>query len=90
MTLTATDSAGYSGQTTFTWTITNTVTVTNPGAQPTCRARAISPLPISASDSSSTATLTYADGGTLPPGLSIDATTGPDHRHAHHGRQPAR
>ena len=27
-------------------------------------------------DSSSTATLTYSDGGTLPPGLSIDPSTG--------------
>ena len=43
---------------------------------PTCRAAAITAVPISATDSSSTATLTYSDGGTLPPGLSIDPSSG--------------
>ena len=76
MTITATDNAGYHGSTSFTWTVTNTVTVTNPGDQNSAAGTAITPLAVSASDSSSTATLSYSDGGTLPPGLSIDPSTG--------------
>ena len=76
VTITAIDNAGYSGNATFNWTITNTVSVTNPGAQSDVSGAAITAVPISATDSSSTATLTYSDGGTLPPGLSIDPTSG--------------
>ena len=76
VTITATDGSGASGNATFNWTITNTVSVTNPGAQSNVSGTAIAALPIMATDSSSTATLTYSDGGTLPPGLSIDPTSG--------------
>ncbi len=76
VTITVTDDAGYSGSATFTWTITNTVSVTGPGDQSDVSGTAITPVPVTASDSSSTATLTYSDGGTLPPGLSIDPSSG--------------
>jgi hypothetical protein len=76
VTITATDGSGAHGSTTFTWTIANTVTVTNPGHQSSVTGTAISPLSIAATDSSSSATLSYTDGGTLPPGLSIDSSSG--------------
>ena len=76
VTITATDDAGYSGAATFTWTIGNTVSVTSPGDQSDVSGTAITAVPISATDSSAGATLTYSDGGTLPPGLSIDASSG--------------
>ena len=76
VTITATDGSGASGSATFTWTVTNTVTVTSPGDQSSAAGTAISPLTVSATDTSSTATLSYSDGGTLPPGLSIDASSG--------------
>jgi len=76
VTITATDNAGATGSATFNWVITNTVTVTSPGDQASGSGTAITPLPISASDSSSAATLSYSDGGTLPPGLSIDPSSG--------------
>ena len=76
VTITATDNAGFSGTATFNWVISNTVTVTSPGDQTSGSGAAITPVPISATDSSSTATLTYSDGGTLPPGLSIDPSSG--------------
>jgi hypothetical protein len=76
VTVTATDNAGFSGQATFAWTVTNTLSAANPGAQSDVSGSAITPLAISASDSSSTATLSYSDGGTLPPGLSIAAGSG--------------
>ncbi len=76
VTITVTDSANFAAQVTFSWTITNTVSVTNPGNQANVSGTAITPLPVSASDSSSTATLSYSDNGTLPPGLSINSSTG--------------
>ncbi len=76
VTITVTDDAGYSGSATFNWLVTDTVTVTNPGDQSSTSGTAITPLPITATDSSSTATLSYSDGGTLPPGLSIDPASG--------------
>ena len=76
MTITATDDAGFSGSTSFNWSVTNTVTVTGPGDQSDPSGSAITTLPIAATDSSSTATLSYSDGGTLPPGLSIDPASG--------------
>ena len=76
VTITATDGAGFSASTSFTWTVTNRVSVADPGDQADQSGVAISPLAISASDSSSTATLSYSDGGTLPAGLSIDPATG--------------
>ena len=75
VTVTATDDAGYSGQASFTWTITNQVTVTNPGDQTDVSGAAIDPHAISASDSSSTSVLSFSASG-LPVGLGIDATTG--------------
>ena len=76
VTITASDGAGYSGSTNFTWTVTNTVSVTGPGDQSDVSGTAITPLSVTATDSSSTATLSYSDGGTLPPGLSVDPTSG--------------
>jgi hypothetical protein len=76
VTVTVTDSAGFAANASFTWGITNTVSVTNPGDQASVSGTAITPLGIIASDSLPTATLTYSDGGTLPPGLSIDPATG--------------
>ena len=49
------------------------MSVGNPGAQSDTSGAAITPVTITGSDSSSTATLSYSDGGTLPPGLSIDS-----------------
>ncbi len=73
--VTATDGAGFSGNATFTWTITNVVSVVDPGDQSDVSGQAITPLTIAATDSSSTATLTYSATG-LPAGLSIDPSTG--------------
>ena len=76
VTITAADNAGFEATASFTWTVTNTVSVTNPGDQNDVSGSAITPLPIGASDSSSTATLTYSAGSSLPPGLSIDPSSG--------------
>ena len=76
MTITATDNAGFSGTASFTWTITSSITVTNPGDQSDVSGTAIAALQIHATDSSAGSTLSYSDGGTLPPGLSIDSSTG--------------
>ena len=75
VTITATDSSGFSGSASFTWTVTNNVSVANPGDQSNLSGSAILALAISATDSGS-ASLAYSDGGTLPPGLVIDAATG--------------
>ena len=75
VTVTAADDAGFSGSTSFSWTVTNTVSVTNPGGQTGASGTAVTPVAVSATDTSSTAALTYAATG-LPPGLSIDPTTG--------------
>ena len=53
----------------------NTITVTNPGGQTTNFGTTITPLPISATDSDTSQILTYHATG-LPPGLSIDPSTG--------------
>ena len=53
----------------------NTITVTNPGDQTNNSGTAITPLPITATDSDTSQVLTYTESG-LPPGLSIDPTTG--------------
>ncbi len=78
VTVTATDSTGPSGTTSFTWTVSaaagNTVTVTNPGSQTGTVGTAAS-LAVHATDSASGQTLTYSATG-LPAGLSISATTG--------------
>ncbi|MGF1427006.1 putative Ig domain-containing protein [Kitasatospora sp. LaBMicrA B282] len=79
VTVTATDSTGPSGSTTFGWTVNpvstgNTVTVANPGKQ-TGTAGTAASLQISATDSASGQTLSYAASG-LPAGLSINAATG--------------
>ncbi|MFL6110085.1 MAG: ricin-type beta-trefoil lectin domain protein [Catenulispora sp.] len=76
-TVTATDSTGASGTTSFLWTIGggsgNTVTVTNPGSQTSTVGTAISSLQVHATDSASGQTLTYSATG-LPPGLSISSS----------------
>ena len=76
VTVTAADDAGYSATDNFTWVVTNTVTATGPGAQSSVSGTAISPVTSSATDTSSTAVVTWSDGGTLPPGLSVAAATG--------------
>jgi hypothetical protein len=76
VTVTVNDNAGYSAQASFIWTVTNTVTVTNPGDQSDASGAAISPVTVTASDSVPSATLSFADNGSLPPGLTIDADTG--------------
>ena len=76
VTVTAQDSAGYSGSATFNWTVSyyNQVTVTNPGAQSNTDGDTGINLPIMASGQTSAA-LGYTASG-LPSGLGIDAGTG--------------
>ncbi|GAA1906094.1 putative Ig domain-containing protein [Streptantibioticus ferralitis] len=78
VTVTASDSTGPSGSTSFTWTVNpaagNTVTVASPGNQTGTVGTAAS-LQIHADDSASGQALTYSASG-LPAGLSIDASTG--------------
>ena len=76
VTVTVTDSSGFTGTTAFTWTVTNTISVTGPGDQSDVSGSAITPVGINATDSSSTATVSYDAHGTLPPGLTLDASTG--------------
>jgi len=77
VTVTVTDTSGASGSATFNWTINNVVTVTSPGGQISPHGSAITPLTITATDSNpSITTFTWSAGGTLPPGLSINASTG--------------
>ena len=75
VTVTATDSSGYSGSASFTWTVSyyDQVSVTNPGNQTNADNDTVS-LPISASDQTGAA-LSYTATG-LPPGLAIDPTSG--------------
>ena len=73
--ITATDSLGYSGSASFTWTITGAVSVTNPGDQSSAAGSAITPLLSTATDTQAGTTFTWAATG-LPAGLSIAAATG--------------
>ena len=75
VTLTATDSQGFSGAASFTWAITNSVSVTNPGAQADVSGSPISPLQGAASDAGTGASFTWAATG-LPAGLSVNAASG--------------
>ena len=76
--MTATDTTGASGSTSFTWTVNSTtankVTVTSPGNQTGTVGTAAS-VQVSASDSASGQTLTYSATG-LPAGLSINSSSG--------------
>lgn len=78
VTVTATDTSGASGTSSFTWTVNvpggNTVSVTNPGNQTSTTGSAVS-LQIHASDSQSGQLLTYGATG-LPAGLSINTSSG--------------
>ncbi|GAA2145327.1 hypothetical protein GCM10009760_33840 [Kitasatospora kazusensis] len=78
VTVTATDSTGPTGSTSFSWTVNpaagNTVTVTNPGSQTGTVGTAAS-LQIGASDSAAGQTLSYSATG-LPAGLSINPASG--------------
>jgi hypothetical protein len=78
VTLTGKDTTGPTGSASFTWTVGsssgNTVTVTNPGSQSGTVGTAAS-LQISATDSASGQTFTWTATG-LPPGLSINSSTG--------------
>ena len=76
VTVTATDDAGFSGSTSFSWTVDNAVVISGPGDLSSGSSVAITPVTVTATDSSSTATVSFDDGGTLPPGLSLDSTTG--------------
>jgi hypothetical protein len=78
VTVTATDSSGPSGSTSFTWTVnggggTGTVSVANPGNQTSTVGTAAS-VQISASDTAG-GTLSYSASG-LPNGLSINSSSG--------------
>src|SRR5205823_3325097 len=75
VTVTAKDTSSNTASQTFTWTINaaGTVTMTNPGDQTSTEGGSVS-LSVSASDSSS-GTLRYVAFG-LPPGLSINTSTG--------------
>jgi len=76
VTVGATDSAGQTGSTSFTWTVTNTVTVAAPGPESSVSGSAVSAVTVGATDSSSTATISsYAATG-LPTGLTINSSTG--------------
>ncbi len=75
VTITAHDSAGYTGSATFTWNVTNVVAVTPQVTRSNTSGSAITPLTNSATDTQSGATLTWSATG-LPAGLSIDAGTG--------------
>ena len=59
---------------TFSWVVRNNVAITNPGTQSWMAGTPVS-LQIKASDSASGQTLTYTADG-LPPGLSINSSTG--------------
>ena len=71
--VTATDTSGGSGSASFTWTI-NAVTVTNPGNQSTKSNTAVS-LTMHATDTSPSPSVHWSATG-LPPGLSINASSG--------------
>ncbi len=71
VTVTAADDQGGQGSTTFNWTVANPPpTVQDLGDRSDDEGVTITPIPVTATDDDS---LTYTDGGTLPPGLSIDA-----------------
>ena len=74
--ITVTDEFGGSGSASFNWTVTNDVSLANPGDQTDQSGSAITALASDTTDSSSTATFSYTGGGTLPPGLSIDPSSG--------------
>jgi len=74
--VTATDSGGYSGSVSFTWTVKDLVTVTSPGTKTSSVNVAISPLTLKATDSNPSATIASWAATGLPAGLSINATTG--------------
>ena len=78
--VTATDSLDASGSTSFDWVVANTVTVTDPGLQTDDAGVAATPLTLAASTSGAAggATITgwAVTSGSLPPGLTLDATTG--------------
>lgn len=76
MTITATDSAGFSATSTFTWTVTNIVSVGVPPAPTSPTGSPITPLTLTDHDTSSTATITGWSATNLPPGLTIDGSTG--------------
>ena len=80
VTVTATDSSGYSGSASFTWTVSyyDEVSVTNPGNQANADNDTVS-LPISASDQTGAA-LSYTATG-LPPGLEHRPQQRPDLGH---------
>jgi hypothetical protein len=75
VTVTATDSAHFSGSASFTWTVTNTVTFGAIADQSSHVGTAVTAVHATATDSSSTTALTYSATG-LPAGLTIAPSTG--------------
>jgi hypothetical protein len=76
--VTAEDDTGAVGSETYTWTITNTnrpPVVDPPGNQSSAEGGAITPVQIDALDPDGNG-LSFDDNGTLPDGLSIDASSG--------------
>jgi hypothetical protein len=74
--LTETASEGTnSQQVMFSWTVNAAITVANPGPQSSTDSQPIATLAIRANDARG-GTLAYSDNGTLPPGLTIDSSTG--------------
>ena len=73
--VTVTDTSGASGSTTFTWTISNTVSVTNPGTQSGTVGTAYSHTMSATDTDSGITTFTWSATG-LPPGLSLNPSTG--------------
>jgi len=90
VTATATDTNMFTNSTTFTWVVTPVVTITKINNQSDAAGTSLS-LQVHAHDANS-ATLTYNDNSTLPPGLSIDPSSGlisgkiaaGDHGHTYH------
>ena len=80
VTVTASDPTGSSASETFTWHVWNKVTVTMPAAGPSQQIQSFVGVPVSVAaptvtDSAPGQTFTFSTVG-LPPGLSIDTTTG--------------
>ena len=73
VTVTYTDGAGNSGAASFVWNVSPAVGITDPGDQSSTEGAAVS-LQVQATDAKG-GTLTYSEVG-LPPGLSINTTTG--------------
>jgi len=77
--ITATDSAGFTATTSFTWTINNVVTVTAPQNVTNVTGSPIAPVSLPATDSSTATAITGWSATGLPPGIAIDPLSGALH-----------